>query len=124
MLALPASFLDLVTNTSGPAYRTLALRCAPTERGGDSRVNSQVNRNAPVPMTSLRMEEEGVVHSIDGDIDTRRRLMELGLVPGTRVKRVRCSPLGDPVLYRFRGSSIALRQPDAVMVRVFPTGNM
>ena len=40
----------------------------------------------------------------------RRRWLDLGLVPGTRVEAIRCSPAGDPVMYRVRGTLLALRQ--------------
>lgn len=48
----------------------------------------------------------------------RRRLLDLGLVPGTRVKVVRRSPLGDPIAYNIRGALIALRKEEASQVVV------
>lgn len=39
----------------------------------------------------------------------RRRLLDLGLVPGTLVEAIRKSPTGDPVAYKIRGAVIALR---------------
>ena len=43
----------------------------------------------------------------------RRRLMDLGLVPGTIVEAEMRSPVGDPTAYRIRGASIALRREQA-----------
>ncbi len=43
----------------------------------------------------------------------RRRLLDLGFVPGTAVQGVRRSPFGDPTAYMVRGSIIALRGEDA-----------
>ena len=40
----------------------------------------------------------------------KERLSDLGLVPGTVVKVLQKSPLGDPTCYFIRGSVIALRQ--------------
>lgn len=48
----------------------------------------------------------------------RRRLLDLGLVPGTRVEVVRRSPLGDPVAYNIRGAVIALRKEESCRVLV------
>jgi len=48
----------------------------------------------------------------------RRRLLDLGLVPGTTVRAELRSPLGDPVAYRVRGAVIALRKRQAGMVAV------
>jgi DtxR family Mn-dependent transcriptional regulator len=48
----------------------------------------------------------------------RRRLLDLGLVPGTRVTVEMRSPLRDPVAYRVRGAVIALRRHQADWVQV------
>jgi DtxR family Mn-dependent transcriptional regulator len=48
----------------------------------------------------------------------RRRLMDLGLVPGTPVSAVLRSPGGDPTAYNIRGTSIALRKQQAELVFV------
>jgi ferrous iron transport protein A len=44
---------------------------------------------------------------------TRRRLLDLGLLPGTEVTAVLKSPLGTPTAYEIRGSVFALRPEDA-----------
>ena len=48
----------------------------------------------------------------------RRRLQDLGLLPGTRVRAEFDSPAGDPVAYRIRGALIALRQEQAELIQV------
>ena len=48
----------------------------------------------------------------------RRRLLDLGLVPGTVVRAEIRSPAGDPVGYRIRGAVIALRHDQASEVRI------
>lgn len=45
--------------------------------------------------------------------EMRRRLLDLGLVPGTPVECVGNSPAGDPGAYLIRGVAIALRREDA-----------
>lgn len=69
-------------------------------------------------LSSLRVGDEAIVFGIAPDVDTRWRMLDLGLVPGTRVKVIRRSPLGDPVLYMFRGTAMALRNADARAVQV------
>lgn len=49
---------------------------------------------------------------------TRRRLLDLGLIPGTEVEAIRKSPLGDPIAYAIRGAVIALRQEESSQVYV------
>ncbi len=48
----------------------------------------------------------------------RRRMLDLGLIPGTEVTAEIRSPGGDPTGYRIRGAVIALRREQADHVRV------
>jgi DtxR family Mn-dependent transcriptional regulator len=48
----------------------------------------------------------------------RRRLLDLGFVPGTGIEVEMVSPAGDPTAYRLRGSVIALRREQARLVRI------
>jgi len=48
----------------------------------------------------------------------RRRLLDLGLVPGTEVTAEMTSAMGDPVAYRVRGALIALRRHQATWVGI------
>jgi DtxR family Mn-dependent transcriptional regulator len=48
----------------------------------------------------------------------RRRLLDLGFVPGTEVEVEMVSPAGDPTAYRVRGTVIALRREQAALIRV------
>jgi DtxR family Mn-dependent transcriptional regulator len=48
----------------------------------------------------------------------RRRLLDLGFVPGSKVEVEMVSPIGDPTAYRIRGAVIALRREQAALIRV------
>jgi DtxR family Mn-dependent transcriptional regulator len=48
----------------------------------------------------------------------RRRLLDLGFVPGTEVEVEMVSPGGDPTAYRVRGTVIALRREQAGLIRI------
>ena len=48
--------------------------------------------------------------------ELRRRLRELGFVPGAQVECLGRSPLGDPAAYRVRGAGVALRRRDAQVI--------
>jgi ferrous iron transport protein A len=43
----------------------------------------------------------------------RRRLLDLGFVPGAVVEVVRKSPLGDPIAFRVSQTTIALRMEES-----------
>ena len=48
----------------------------------------------------------------------RRRLLDLGLIEGTKVRCVRRSLAGNPVIYSFRGTMVALRSEDSARICV------
>ena len=52
----------------------------------------------------------------------RRRLLDLGLIPGTWVTCRGRAPAGDPGAYAFRGCVVALRARDAAAVTLRPEG--
>lgn len=58
------------------------------------------------------------VEHVGGDRAFRRRLMELGLLPGTRVSIVRVAPLGDPIELSVRGCLLSIRREEARRIEV------
>ncbi len=50
----------------------------------------------------------------------RRRLMDLGVIPGTIIQSELNSPMGDPTAYRIRGAVIALRASQAGKIHIAP----
>ena len=62
------------------------------------------------------------VEQVGGERGFRRRLMELGLLPGTRVEVVGVAPLGDPLELLVRGCSLSIRRSEAEVVSVALSG--
>ena len=56
--------------------------------------------------------------NVGGARPVRRRLLELGLTPGTEVAIVGVSPLGDPLELSVRGSRVSIRKKDALEIEV------
>jgi DtxR family Mn-dependent transcriptional regulator len=63
-------------------------------------------------LSSLKVGEEGTILGIAKALrgQQRRRLMDLGIVPGTKIEAELESLTGDPVAYRVRGTTVALRK--------------
>jgi ferrous iron transport protein A len=59
-----------------------------------------------------------IVEEVAGDRAFRRRIMEMGLVPGTAVKVVAVAPLGDPLTLELRSSRLSIRKREAQHFRV------
>ncbi|WP_338823244.1 hypothetical protein MHOCP_14610 [Moorella humiferrea] len=73
-----------------------------------------------VTLGDLKPGSTGEVVFLQAQGLTRRRLMDLGLVPGTRVVALRRSPGGDPTAFFIRGAVIALRREESRQVLVRP----
>ncbi len=84
-------------------------------RRGDVKMKS-----ATCTLARLPIGRKGIVLEIKATGNTRWRLLDLGLVPGTVVEAVRRSPIGDPTAFRIRGAVVALREEDGdkILVRV------
>ena len=76
------------------------------------------NRLAPLPLSEVGLGVPVRVASVGGERAFRRRLMELGLVPGTEVTVSRVAPLGDPLEIEARGCSISIRAAEAKAIVV------
>jgi Fe2+ transport system protein FeoA len=69
-------------------------------------------------LAQTRIGQVVTVEHVGGSGSFRRRLMELGLVPGTRVEVVGIAPLGDPMELLLRGGSLSIRRAEAEGVAV------
>jgi DtxR family Mn-dependent transcriptional regulator len=74
----------------------------------------------PRNLTALRVGQQATVDRLDDSLQgfTRRRLLDLGLTPGTIVAAQMRSLMGDPTAYRVRGALIALRREQAEKVLI------
>jgi len=73
-------------------------------------------------LSSLKTGEEGEVLGISRACRgaQRRRLMDLGIVPGTVISMAMASAGGDPKAYNIRGAMIALREDQAEFIHIQP----
>jgi len=70
------------------------------------------------PLTSVAFGTTATVTEIKLPPGSRPRLMEMGLLVGTRVELVRFAPLGDPVEIKVRGYNLTLRKHEADLIFV------
>ncbi len=71
-------------------------------------------------LDQLAPGESAIVVELASAGPNRRRLMDLGILPGTRITAALRSPLGDPTAYDVRGALIALRRAQAREITVEP----
>lgn len=70
------------------------------------------------PLTSVAVGKSATVAEIKLPPASRPRLMEMGLLVGTKVELVRFAPLGDPVEIKVRGYNLTLRKHEAEQILV------
>ncbi|MGE5848556.1 MAG: iron dependent repressor, metal binding and dimerization domain protein, partial [Candidatus Methylomirabilota bacterium] len=80
----------------------------------------QADEPAGEPLSALLLGEAGRVLSISRRCrgQERRRLLDLGVLPGTVIRAEMRSPNGDPTAYRIRDALIALRAEQAEVIRI------
>lgn len=74
--------------------------------------------NSQLSLSDLTVGSSCRVNSVELVGLLRRRILDLGIIPGTVVECVRKSPAGDPIAYWVRGTMIALRSNDASQIKV------
>ena len=73
-----------------------------------------------VRLIDLQDGQAGRLVSLDGDRAFRRRLMELGLLPGTSVRVVRRAEIGGVLELEVRRARLTVRTSEASLVFVQP----
>jgi len=83
---------------------------------------NHVQASEGVALDTLQLGQTGVVTEISplSRGVERRRLLDLGIIPGTEIGVEMINPGGDPTAYRIRGTVIALRSSQARLIRVSP----
>lgn len=73
----------------------------------------QDKQNSSDTLDTLPVGQSAHITALRAAGQQRRRLLDLGFVPGARVDALHAAPAGDPVAYGVCGAVIALRRADA-----------
>ena len=71
-------------------------------------------------LRELGVGKSGVITAVGGEGVLRCRLLDMGLIPKTRVTVQKISPMGDPMEIRLRGYELTLRLDDAAKIEILP----
>ncbi len=69
-------------------------------------------------LSELRPGEQGIITRVGSKGVFRRRIMDMGFVPGAEIEMVRAAPLGDPIEFRIKGYNLSLRKGEAEKIEV------
>ena len=64
-------------------------------------------------LTDLAIGKEPLRTAVNGEGALRLRLLDMGLIPGTKVKVIKIAPLGDPIEITLRGYELTIRREHA-----------
>ena len=71
-------------------------------------------------LDKLPLEKEAVITAVGGEGALRCRLLDMGLIPKTKVIVKKVAPMGDPIEIRIRNYELTIRKEDAVKIDVLP----
>ncbi len=78
-------------------------------------------KDTAMTLDRLRVGDSCIINQVGNSRGAvKRRLIDMGLTPGTRVKLVKMAPFGDPMEVQLRGYELSLRKEDAAQIRVSP----
>ncbi len=69
-------------------------------------------------LQDLKLNNTGRILDINCKEGIKRRLLDLGLVKGTKITPVLISPSGDPKAFEVRGTLIAIREDDTKLIDI------
>ncbi len=64
-------------------------------------------------LTDTKPNKTYVVTEVSRNDGLLRRILDIGIIKGTKVERLFSSPFGDPTAYRIKNSVIALRRDES-----------
>ena len=74
-------------------------------------------------LDKLSVGSSAVISAVGGEGPLRCRLLDMGLIPRTRVTLQKVAPMGDPIEIRVRGYEFTLRIEDAKKIERVPEVN-
>ena len=71
-----------------------------------------------ISLANLPLNHKGIIIKIKCNSSLKRRLLDLGLVPGTYITPVFTSPFSEPRAFEFRNTIISIRLEDCLLINV------
>ncbi len=71
-------------------------------------------------LDELAVKETGMIVNVGGKGALRQHFLDMGLLPGTKVKLVKYAPMGDPMELLLHGYELTLRLADAKEIEIVP----
>ena len=63
-----------------------------------------------IDLSLLKEGKEGIVFSLDLTGKIKYRLLDIGIVPGAKIKVIKTAPLGDPIQIEIKGYNLCIQK--------------
>ena len=75
-------------------------------------------RGKRMTLNQLKVGNSAVITTVGGDGALRCRLLDMGLIPHTKIRVNKIAPMGDPMELFLRGYTLTLRKEDARSITI------
>ena len=65
-----------------------------------------------ITLDQLPINQTGIILDLNCNHSIKKRLLDLGLIPGTSITPVFTSPFGEPTAFEFRNTIVSIRNND------------
>ena len=69
-------------------------------------------------LSELKLKRSGKVKKIQGEGTLHKRLLDMGIIKGTKIEVIKVAPLGDPIDIKVKGYHLSLRKEEASQILV------
>ena len=69
-------------------------------------------------LNDLKIGQSGIITAVGGEGALRLRLLDMGLIPKTRVRVQKVAPMGDPIQIQIRGYELTIRREAAQRIEI------
>ncbi len=72
-------------------------------------------------LSDLKTGDSALVSKVGGNGELRQHFLDMGIIPGTVITKIKTAPMGDPVEYDVNGYELTMRLEDAGKIDVDPS---
>jgi len=69
-------------------------------------------------LNEIEINQTALIKSVNLKGANKQHFLDMGLIQGTKIKKLKIAPMGDPIEFKLRGYNLTLRKDDAINIEV------
>ena len=69
-------------------------------------------------LSDLKPKDKGIIKKIEAKGNLKSKLLDMGILPGSKFEIIKLAPLGDPIDIKIKGYHLTLRKSEASQISV------